>query len=119
MIELEAMEGAMLYRPGLKPDWLPRLAAADWYEENGRPDMAACLRWQVAHKKRPLGNSEWSWYNAAYVCTGTDPESDLPDEVFRALPGVEHDRWNYRKDYATLRQADEALCAALAEVGGL
>ena len=38
-------------------DWQLRAVMADWCEDNGQGDRAVCLRWMIAHNKRPYSGS--------------------------------------------------------------
>jgi uncharacterized protein (TIGR02996 family) len=97
-------------------DWQVRGVFADWCEDNGRVELAECLRWMVRHKKRPytgLGKS-YTWFNADMVKPGLgDPESDIPGVLFDCLTGG-HQACSHRA-FPSLREAEEAFHAAWAQ----
>jgi uncharacterized protein (TIGR02996 family) len=94
-------------------DWQVRGVFADWCEDNGKPELAECLRWMIRRQKRPYHGSgtSFTWFNADTIRAGMgDPESDLPGRVYDRLSGGTQVA-NHRS-YATLREAEEALYAA-------
>jgi uncharacterized protein (TIGR02996 family) len=95
-------------------DWATRAVLADWYEEQGQQPAADCLRWMVRRRKRPYrSGATFHWFNADCVNTGTDPESDVPGVLYRALRGREGFEKLFR-DYDSLRGAEEDFHAAWA-----
>src|SRR5262245_21086062 len=71
-------------------DWSLRGVLADWCEDNQQPQRAECLRWMIRQKKRPhkASGGQASWFNADKVQPDLgEPESDLPDALFRRLEG--------------------------------
>jgi hypothetical protein len=93
-------------------NWQLRSVMADWCEDNDQPALAECLRWMVQHRKRPYSgaSSTWTWFNADTVdAEQLDPESDIPDRVFRHLTGQEA---AHHKSYPSLRRAEEDFQAA-------
>jgi uncharacterized protein (TIGR02996 family) len=94
-------------------DWKLRGVLGDWYEDNNCPDEAACLRWMVEQHKRPYhgASRNATWFNADKVRKGLgDPESDLPDALFRLLEGGKEIA-NHKR-FPSARAAEEALLAA-------
>jgi uncharacterized protein (TIGR02996 family) len=96
-------------------DWDLRGVAADWAEDNGRPELAECLRWMVRQKKRPYPGvpAPSSWFNGEKVDPELpDHESNLPAAVYERLEGgtevANH------KLFPSPRAAEEALYAAWA-----
>jgi uncharacterized protein (TIGR02996 family) len=107
---LEAMFLALAQSPD---DWLLRAALADWFEEAGRQPVADCVRWMVRHRKRPYRSRDghFHWFDAPRTPTLIDPESDIPEEVYRYLTGVAETYVPYRT-YESLRAAEEDFHAA-------
>src|SRR5947199_10357349 len=71
-------------------DWLTRSLLADWDAEQGDTAAEDCLRWQVRERKRPGYGSprqleHYRWYDLAEYMDEEDPESDLPQPLFRCL----------------------------------
>ena len=97
-------------------DWKLRGVLADWYDDNDQADPAACLRWMIRHKKRPYHGARQgaTWFNANTVAPGLgDPESDIPEELFRLLEGGKEVA--NHKSFPSLREAEEALLSAWAQ----
>lgn len=97
-------------------DWSLRGVFADWCEDNRQADTAACLRWMVAHHKRPYHGSSGrgTWFNADTIAPDLgDPESDIPGPLFDQLPGgkpvANH------KAYPSFREAEVAFHQAWRE----
>ncbi len=97
-------------------DWHLRSVLADWYEDAGQQDVADCLRWMAQHRKRPFPSTEGSyhWFDAARDRTVMDPESTIPEPLYRRLRGKERDNKGFR-DYGDLRSADEDFYRAWRE----
>jgi hypothetical protein len=85
---------------GEKADEKERLAAekksatlrsmlADWCEDHHRHPEAECLRWAVKNGKRCYSDGgQGAWFNAKTIAPGMgDPESDLPEELYKQLEG--------------------------------
>src|SRR5262249_40592049 len=94
-------------------DWATRGIPAHRYGEEAQHATAACLRWMIQHRKRPYPSTRgtFHWFNAPRVTTDNDPESDIPEPVYRLLSepgGLEH----IFRTYTTLRAADEDFYAA-------
>src|SRR5262249_31745497 len=105
-------------------------ALADWYEEQGNPDAADCLRWAVQHTKSPFRyrrdsgltvssagwHDGWLWWAVDDPYYGRDwghPRSCmLPRELWSRL----HHSFPYDpavfKEYETAQGAYEALIDA-------
>jgi uncharacterized protein (TIGR02996 family) len=97
-------------------DWDTRAVLADWYEEAGQQDIANCLRWSIQHRKRPLrSGSRFYWFNAATVMTATDPASNIPAPLYRALHGGKESCRDVFRDYDTLQAAYTDIYLAWAE----
>jgi hypothetical protein len=94
-------------------DWPARAVLADWFEEAGQQAIADCLRWMVAHRKRPYHSTGrgYHWFNAERVTTPNDPESDIPEAIYQHMQGEEGLETIFR-DYESLRQAEEDFYAA-------
>jgi uncharacterized protein (TIGR02996 family) len=114
MSVLEQLVGDLEAAP---EDWKLRGVLADWFEDNGRPERAECLRWMVRQHKRPYGGYRLGklavacWFNADTISAGLgDPESDIPGTLFLLLEGGKAVA-NHRS-FPSLRQAEEALQAA-------
>jgi hypothetical protein len=95
-------------------DWPLRGVLADWYEDNGRPELAECLRWMIRKRKRPhhrvKGTYVWFNADANQDLSGDDPESDLPGAVYkRVAGGLEQ---GGHKSFPSLRAAEESFQAA-------
>lgn len=91
-------------------DWNIRMVLADWYEDNGRSDLAECLRWVSSHKKRPYHGSSkvFTWFNADRIQPGLgDPESDIPEAVYQLLTGGQEIADH--KVFPSMHAAEEAL----------
>ena len=92
-------------------DWVVRSIFADWCEDNGRGE-AECVRWLVDNRKRPYlmpgTGTTATWFNARAVEPGLgDPESDIPEELYKALSGGE-EQANHRT-FRSLKEAEKAL----------
>jgi hypothetical protein len=97
-----------------KPDdWQLRDALAAWFEDNGLPEEAACLRWMAENRKRPYhGTSpQATWFNADTVAPGLgDRESDVPGAVYAHLEGGT--QVSNHVTFDDLKAAEEAFLAA-------
>jgi hypothetical protein len=104
-------------------DWLIRSLLADWYADQGDSVAEDCLRWQAREKKRPLGNDpedRWRWYDLAAYGENDDPESNLPQSLFRCLKELSYrvtaddsaGEPNTHIFYPSRRAAEEDLLAA-------
>lgn len=97
-----------------QPDeWKLRGVLADWCEDDGRPEEAACLRWMVKHRKRPYYGSSpaATWFDASKVAKGLgDPESDVPAKLYAKLEGGK--KVANHRTYETRKEAEEAFLAA-------
>src|SRR4051812_24233227 len=98
-----------------KPDdWTLREVLASWFEDNGLPEEAACLRWMLENKKWPYHGGPQSpatWFDADTISPGLgDPESDVPGAVFAYLEGGTQVR--NHMTFADVKDAVEALLAA-------
>jgi hypothetical protein len=89
-------------------DWQSRSILADWFEDAGQQAFADCVRWMVKRHKRPYRSTSgtYHWFNAARVTTESDPESDIPEVVYRLLQGREGLEMIFR-DYEDLPRAEE------------
>lgn len=86
--------------------------AADWYEDNGNTVASEGLRWRFNNNKRPyLTKSLAMWFNedAVQGLDLGDPESDLPQAVYRLLLG--HTVSNH-KVYQSAEQAEQDFVEA-------
>lgn len=103
-----------------KCDWTAYLMYADVLEECGLVLESRALHWQVKHKKRPLESllskagrlvEVQNWYNYNVFLGKSDPESDLPEEIFERLHGarVPH---SAKVAFETVREAEESFIAA-------
>ncbi len=110
---------------GTLEDGVPiALVLADLLEETGEDALAAAVRWMLREGKRPfrqLNPNVRSWWTAdrEFIRKGgktTDPESDLPDDLYDSLHGGT--RAEYSKSeawhYPTFRDAVADLAQALA-----
>jgi uncharacterized protein (TIGR02996 family) len=94
-------------------DWKLRGVVADWCEDNGRAEDAACLRWMVRHHKRPYHGSTKvaTWFNADTIRSGLgDHESDIPGALYQQLEGGKEVASH--KCFGTVRAAEESMLAA-------
>lgn len=93
-------------------DWEARAVLADWFEEAGRQPESDSLRWMIRTRKRPYRSltGTWHWFNDELSSTGTDPESDIPEAIYRRMSGREGLDSVFR-DYGDLRQAEEDFYA--------
>jgi uncharacterized protein (TIGR02996 family) len=118
-------------------DHVTLLALADWFEEQGQPEKAACLRWTIRNNLRPFRytrdgsvtkksndwNDGWYWWARAdpYIGQGWGHplHCRLPYQVWEKL----HHTFTYDplvvKQYPTQRDAYEALLDAWPRVGPL
>jgi hypothetical protein len=89
-------------------DWQAREILADWFEEAAQQACADCVRWMVKQHKRPYRSitGTYHWFNAQRVTTASDPESNIPEAIYRHLQGKEGLAMFFR-DYPSLRQAEE------------
>ncbi len=122
-------------------DWVIRLVLADWYEENGFPDMAAGQRWQAKTKRRP-GNRKfrgtdlekpeifdptacssapskpWCWYPALAEEQKKYPAFVLlPMPLYLAMGGWQSP--NSHLFFKTITLAEAALWMGLRELGAI
>jgi hypothetical protein len=121
-------------------DWEARSGLAQQAQSDGNAYLAECLRWQIAHRKRPYhaeSTTIYSWRNADILSARSiqdaghdlmfpfnadtifggpgslgDEESDLPGVLYSHLTGG-NDVASHRQ-YPTLQLAEEALHAAWA-----
>jgi uncharacterized protein (TIGR02996 family) len=112
MTTLEALYETLSQSPD---DWQTRSILADWFEESGQQACADSVRWMVAQRKRPYRSPSgaYHWFNARRVTMANDPESNLPETVYKLLHGSEGLQRVFR-DYASLREAEEDFYAAWA-----
>jgi uncharacterized protein (TIGR02996 family) len=100
-------------------DPTPRLIYADWLEERGDP-ACAIIRWAHANGKRPRLTTydAGQWYRGEGSSL-TDPESDIPVEIFDCLSMGEFQAGtlqNYR-EYDMAREAWLDFIAAARRAG--
>lgn len=108
-------------------DRLNASVLADWYDDAGREDVAAAVRWMLEGRRRPYhqefnrNNVPYSWWSMARTesqgeCPG-DPESDIPAEVFDELLGGIRMGYSdvYAWHYPNLHDAMEDLAQALTQ----
>jgi hypothetical protein len=84
-------------------NWELRLILADAYEETGQQSNADCQRWMVKNQKHP---SYETWFNEDTVITRYQPQSNLPDRIFKLLHGKDVRWW---KEFDSPRQAEEEI----------
>src|ERR1700727_364840 len=71
------------------------LVAADWFDDNNKPEIANCLRWCSENKKRPqYGRGryyyDFTWWNSQVWGNNQgrknrpemNPKSDIPADIF-------------------------------------
>lgn len=104
-------------------DTAAKSALADYYEENGRRDLAHALRWCIARKKWPsedvyvsvgeVATSSWTWRDSSDYW-GRDC---LPSGVYAYIENDgDHPGWrSYDSQYAAIR----ALAASLKNLKSL
>jgi hypothetical protein len=94
-------------------DWDTRAILADWYEESGQQFAADSIHWMIARQKRPYKSTAgtFHWFNAERVTTAADPESDIPEAVYKQMKGKEGLEMVFR-DYESIRAADEDFHSA-------
>lgn len=115
-------------------DVVTLLALADWYDEQGDPDAAGCLRWVVRLGKWPFRYHQaagppqrggpwregWWWWAidgpSASVDWGLPAACLLPPAVWQRMVHGFPYRPAVFKEYATVRDAYEALIDAWARV---
>jgi uncharacterized protein (TIGR02996 family) len=118
-------------------DSVTLLALADWYEEQGRPEGAACVRWVVRNVRYPfryrrdggLSVSGVEWHDGWYWWALDDPYAGqtwghplhcrLPHRLWNRLKHSFKYEPAVFKEYASQRQAYEALLEAWPSVGPL
>jgi uncharacterized protein (TIGR02996 family) len=99
---------------------LPRLAYADWLDENNQPELARAYRWAVKRRKSPLAWRPASRSPDEWVWDTSRRRQGLPVPLFMALKGARPfllPYTMYRQGlayYRTLPAAYKALAAALA-----
>jgi hypothetical protein len=98
-------------------DWQTRAVLADWYEEAGQQAVADCLRWMIRRHKRPYPSAAGSfyWFNLERTTTETDPESDIPEPVYRRLREGREEMELVFRGYDTLQAAEEDFHRAWGE----
>jgi hypothetical protein len=101
-------------------------ALADWYEETGRPDLAAALRWTIRRGYFPFrywrdawpGVSREDWHDGWYWWANDGPEGRdwdhpascrLPPAIWQRLRHTLNYSPSVCKEYPSLRTAYEAL----------
>ena len=85
---LDAYEGLQKALDENPHDQTLRLILADWYEEQGRPWAAECMRWLVNRKGCPYyqGTSyKWSWTRTGNTKHPRYHSGMLPDPVHAML----------------------------------
>jgi hypothetical protein len=89
-------------------DWLLRAVLADSFEESGQQVVADCVRWMIQHHKRPYRSPDgyFHWFDAHRIRNRVDPESDIPEEIYRHLTGS-IGTWAIYRTYDNLRAAEE------------
>ena len=137
MPETDALAGFFLSldeRPG---DWVILQALADWYEEQGLPENARCLRWTADRALHPfryrrdggLTVSGASWHDGWFWWALDDRDSGaewghplhcrLPRGVWKHLRRTFDHAESVFKEYPTQRAAYDALLEAWPLVGPL
>jgi uncharacterized protein (TIGR02996 family) len=123
---LDAFYLALEETPG---DRVTLLALADWYDEQGSAEAAACLRWVVAKGRCPFRyrrgrlsiqsttlHDGWYWWATDDPPAGPDwghsQECRLPSALWEQLRHTFDYRPNNCKEYASVRSAYEALLEA-------
>lgn len=96
-------------------DWKLREILADYYEDNGKPLYADCLRWMAENNKRPFidTNRSATWFNEDTISDElkeNDPASNIPGLLYERLEGgkeiVNH------KTFKSVLDAEEAILKA-------
>lgn len=108
-------------------DHVTRHALADWFDERGDADAAACLRWVIRHRVGPFRYSRnagltvhsadwregWLWWAIDDTVLGLDwghpPWCRLPPEMWRRLAHSFGYPPAVIKQYPTCREAYEEL----------
>jgi hypothetical protein len=105
MTTLQTLYAALHESPD---DWQSRAILGDWFEEAGQQNFADCVRWMIDKRKRPYRSTTgtYHWFNAERVTTASDPESDIPEAVYKLLQGREGLETIFR-DYKDLPGAEE------------
>jgi hypothetical protein len=94
-------------------------ALADWYEEHGEIDAAACLHWALALGRRPGFNErqqvygQYFWVRQDEHPILDDPQAQLPEMLWEQLTDFDepHSVASF-KSYRSARAAFTALLAA-------
>jgi hypothetical protein len=75
-------------------DFALLLPWSDWYEEQGDPRAAACLRWCYQHQRAP-DSIKYSklWWNDMIADPGTASPGDLPKCLWNELTGDKSQGW--------------------------
>jgi uncharacterized protein (TIGR02996 family) len=120
---LAAFYLALEEQPG---DKVTLLALADWYEENDRPDHAACVRWTLQHGYHPFcyrrnslhqnsidWHDGWHWWadsSKSFAREWGHPTScQLPNVMWERLRHSFPYNPSVCKEYPSQRAAYEAL----------
>lgn len=95
MNDAKALWLAIRKHPG---EGTPKLVLADWYEENGRPEMGLAIRWCVARGKWPRAHvflsggkyprlyTRHGWVSPRYYMNGRANRDVVPVAIFTSLP---------------------------------
>ena len=127
MTETDTLDGFFLALRESPGDAVTLHALADWYEEQGRPSVAACVRWCLRRGRRPFQYRRgteglidspsfadgWFWWAVGDGPHGNDwghpPTCRLPGVAWRLLDKRHSPTALVVKHYPTLRAAYEAF----------
>ncbi len=125
-VEMQVLWAALEAAP---EDWTLMLVLADALEEQGDVRAAGAVRWMSVNEKRPRGGSDdegrpgvfewWDRYVNSDSSVPEDESSDLPRELYAALPKKPMPHQILVRQYGTVRDAVSDLIAAWKEIGGV
>ena len=96
---LEAYEGLQKALDENPQDQTLRLILADWYEEQGRPWAAECMRWLAEKGHYPLYYRQWKTYQWGWAMGGISKpwkQYTLPAAIWHRLPSANGYQSYYR-----------------------
>lgn len=104
--ESDRLLDAVCENPG---DWTLRLILADAYEEEGKQDMADCMRWMSVAQKRPYCNQgSFNWHLTFSIRTSPKEHPySISEGLFRHVSFVDG-----RRFFPSAKEAELALMAA-------
>jgi len=122
----DALRGLFAALEEREPDPTAQAALADWYEEHGDAEAAACVRWLARRGARPGVNEHQTifgrffWEREGPDPILNDPPAQLPERLWLAAGDNDepHPVGSF-KSYKTAEAAYRALLAAWKQIGGV